>query len=68
MSVSWEDDCACHNILWGSCPDKLYHSCMVFGKKQQKIGALIKGKTVYVRVDAINEGGVIYGTEIIELK
>lgn len=51
------------NILWGSAPDKLYHSCMTF-KKKQKIGALMKDRSCYVRVDAFNENGITEGTKI----
>ncbi len=42
-------------------PDKLYHSYMVYGKSEVKIGALIKGQPVYVRVDAFNESGIEEG-------
>ena len=34
---------------------------------EQNIGALVEGETVYVRVDAFNENGIIEGTEVIEL-
>ena len=51
------------NILWGSSPDKLYHSYMVF-KPTQKIGALVKGRSYYVRVDAFNENGITHGPVI----
>lgn len=62
MQVCWDDgDAAGHNILWGHAPDKLYHSCMVFGKREQRIAALIKGQPVYVRVDAFNEYGITEG-------
>lgn len=49
------------NLLWGSSPEKLYHSYMVFDTKQ-RIGALVKGKNYYVRVDAFNENGITEGT------
>lgn len=52
-SVGW-------NILWGQSPDKLYHSYMVF-KPEQRIGALVKGRNYYVRVDAFNENGITEG-------
>ena len=51
------------NILWGYAPDKLYHSYMTFRKKQ-KIGALVKDRNYYVRVDAFNEKGITEGTKI----
>lgn len=49
------------NILWGNAPEKLYHSYMVFGKTKQKIGALIKGEPVYLRIDTFNESGITEG-------
>lgn len=49
-----------YNILWGTLPGKLYHSYMIFGTKQN-IGALVKGKDYYVRVDAFNEAGITEG-------
>jgi hypothetical protein len=62
LIVSWgNDDATGHNVLWGTAPDKLYHSCIVFGKKEQKIGALIKGEPLYVRIDMFNESGITEG-------
>lgn len=54
------------NICWGYKQDKLYHSFMYYlrdeaEKAEQKIGALIKGKNVYVRVDSFNENGITHG-------
>jgi hypothetical protein len=64
MEVSWEktEDVVGCNILWGYTPEKLYHSYMVFGKESQRIGALIKGEPVYVRLDAFNESGITEGS------
>lgn len=65
LYIEWADDDAVgHNVLWGFMPEKLYHSYMVFGKNEVKIGALIKGEPLYVRVDAFNEKGITEG-EII---
>ena len=55
-----------YNILWGHRPDKLYHSYMVFGSSQ-KIGALVKGKQYYVRVDAFNENGITQGQTMLKV-
>ena len=49
-----------YNILWGSSPEKLYHSWMTFGNSQ-KIPALVTGREYYVRVDAFNENGITEG-------
>lgn len=58
-----EDDATGHTILWGTSPDKLYHSCITYGN-EQKIGALIKNKSYYVRVDSFNENGITEGSAI----
>lgn len=55
-----------YNILWGHAPEKLYHSYMIIkeGKEstiEKKIGALVKEKDYYVRVDAFNEAGITHG-------
>ncbi len=50
-----------YNVLWGFSPEKLYHSCMVFDSNQMKIGALVKGQALYVRVDSFNENGITEG-------
>ena len=50
-----------YNILFGESPDKLYHSYMVFSSGTQRVGALVKGRRYYVRVDAFNENGITRG-------
>ena len=52
-----------YSILWGHCPDKLYHSCLVMGAylDGKKIGARVKGQDTWVRVDAFNENGITHG-------
>jgi hypothetical protein len=62
--TSQDENAAGHNILWGHQEDKLYHSYMIFGKKEQDIRALIKGTDYFVRVDAFNENGIMEGKVI----
>lgn len=50
-----------YNILFGSSPKKLYHSYLIFKAGSQRVGALIKGREYYVRVDAFNENGITKG-------
>ena len=50
-----------YNILFGSSPEKLYHSYLIFKAGSQRVGALIKGREYYVRVDAFNENGITRG-------
>lgn len=64
--TSDDADVVGYNILWGHAEDKLYHSYMIFGKKEQRIGALVKGTDYFVRVDAFNENGISEG-EIIAI-
>ena len=60
--LRYMDECKYYTFA----PDKLYHSYIVFGKNEIKIGALIKGEPVYVRVDTFNEVGITEG-EVIEV-
>lgn len=65
MKVTVEPDGATgYNILWGSSPEKLYHSYMIFGT-EQRIGALVKDRQYYVRVDAFNENGITEGETVL---
>ena len=66
VSVEQADDVLGYNILWGHRPDKLYHSYLVMGSLDSKrIGAIIKGKETYVRVDAFNENRITQGEVIM---
>ena len=62
VSVQSQENTLGYNILFGSSPDKLYHSFMNFKAGDQRIGALIKGRNYFVRVDAFNENGITEGT------
>ena len=62
VDIKEQDDTLGYNILFGSSPEKLYHSYMVFRAGEQRVGALIKGREYYVRVDAFNESGIREGT------
>ena len=61
VDVADQEDALGWNILFGSSPEKLYHSCMVFAPGPRRIGALIKDREYYVRVDAFNENGITEG-------
>ena len=62
VSVQSQEKTLGYSILFGSSPDKLYHSYMTFKAGDQRIGALIKGRDYFVRVDAFNENGITEGT------
>ena len=61
VMISEKPDALGFNILFGASPEKLYHSYMVFAAGSHRIGALIKGREYYVRVDAFNENGFTEG-------
>ncbi|MBR0161325.1 MAG: family 43 glycosylhydrolase [Oscillospiraceae bacterium] len=62
VSIAGQADALGWNILFGSGPEKLYHSDLVFSAGDVRIGALIAGREYYVRVDAFNENGITEGT------
>ena len=62
VSIEAQKNTQGYNILFGNSPEKLYHSYMVFKAGDQRIGALIKGRDYFVRVDAFNENGIAEGT------
>ena len=63
VSVKEQKAVSGYQILWGNKPEQLYHSCMVMGNcKNYRVGALVKGKAYYVRVDAFNGAGISHGT------
>ena len=62
VQIREQADARGYNILFGSSPKKLYHSDMVFAAGSHRIGALIKGREYFVRVDVFNENGITEGT------
>ncbi|MGN0432965.1 MAG: family 43 glycosylhydrolase [Bilifractor sp.] len=62
LRLAWKKTDACgYNILWGYSPEKLYHSCMVYGN-QREIRGLCGNQELFVRIDAYNENGITEGT------
>ena len=61
VQIAEQSDALGYNILFGSSPGKLYHSYMVFKAGSRRVGALIKDREVFVRVDAFNENGITAG-------
>ena len=61
VTIRAQENTLGYNILFGSSPEKLYHSWMVFSPGEKRIGALIKERRCYVRVDAFNENGITEG-------
>ena len=61
VTIREQADALGYTILFGHAPDKLYHSYMVFQAGSRRVGALIKDRETYVRVDAFNENGITAG-------
>lgn len=61
VSIEAQENTLGYNILFGNSPEKLYHSYMTFREGNQRVGALIKGRNYFVRVDAFNENGITEG-------
>ena len=56
-----------YNVRYGTTPDKLYHSWLVYGGCELKLTTLVDGQPCYVRVDSFNENGITEGTVIAAL-
>ena len=61
VTIEPQTDTVGYNILFGSSPEKLYHSDMVFAPGKHRVGAMICGRNCFVRVDAFNENGITEG-------
>jgi len=60
IALNWEGNTTGYCVLWGHREDKLYLSYQVYDKKV-RLGGLIKGQPVYLRVDSFNESGITQG-------
>lgn len=49
------------NVRYGTAPDKLYMSWLVFGQSSVKLSTLIEGQDYYIAVDSFNENGITPG-------
>ena len=61
VQIAEQPDAVGYNILFGASKEKLYHSYMVFRAGSRRVGALIRGREYFVRVDAFNENGITEG-------
>ena len=66
--ISWQpiENAQGCNVRYGTHPDKLYMSWLVYGADGVKLTTLIKGQEYYVCVDSFNENGITPG-EIIKV-
>lgn len=60
ISISWEKQPGSqgYNILWGTAPDKLYNSWMIYGDKQLTMRCLSTDQKYYFAIESFNENGV----------
>lgn len=54
------------NVRYGTAPDRLYHSWLVYGADEVTLSTLMEGKTYYVCVDSFNENGITPG-EVVRM-
>lgn len=66
--VTWKhiDGAQGCNVRYGTAPDRLYHSWLVYGRDEVTLSTLMEGKTYYVRVDSFNENGITPG-EVVRM-
>lgn len=63
VTLRWPaaDGATGYNLRYGTQPDKLYSSWLVYGETQLELGTLTAGTQYYVAVDSFNENGVTAG-------
>ncbi len=60
ISINWEKQPGSqgYNILWGTAPDKLYNSWMIYGDNQLTLRCLNTDQKYYFAIESFNENGV----------
>lgn len=68
-SVTWKTSSRAmgYNVLWGTAPNKLFNSWMVYDQNQVEIPSLTKGQTYYFAVEAFNESGISRRTKPVKV-
>lgn len=68
--IRWSpvDDAYAYTIYYGTHPDKLYNSLMVYQDNQYWFKGMDKLKTYYYSIEAINENGISERTEVIKVE
>lgn len=67
--ISWQhiENAQGCNVRYGSAPDKLYQSWLVYDADEVTLSTLMSGQTYYVCVDSFNENGITTG-KIIKME
>jgi hypothetical protein len=68
--IRWRqaNDAYAYNIYFGTAPDKLYNSIMLYGSNDYFFKAMDKTRTYYFCIEAINENGVSAKTSILKVE
>ncbi len=61
------DNAYAYNIYYGTAPDKLYTSIMVYDANEYWLKTMDKEKTYYFTIEAINEAGVSMKRQVIRV-
>ena len=69
MTVTWNavEGAQGYVIRWGNDPDHLFTHWQVIGDCEATVYCLTRGVDYFVTVDAYNESGITYGTEIVRI-
>ena len=61
--ISWQhlENAQGCNVRYGTAPDKLYHSWLVYDADEVTLSTLMAGQDYFVRVDSFNENGITEG-------
>ena len=61
--ISWQhlENAQGCNVRYGTAPDKLYHSWLVYDADEVTLSTLMAGQTYYICVDSFNENGITEG-------
>ena len=61
--ISWQhlENAQGCNVHYGTAPDKLYHSWLVYDADEVTLSTLMAGQTYYICVDSFNENGITEG-------
>lgn len=67
--ISWQhlDNAQGCNVRYGTAPDKLYHSWLVYDADEVTLSTLMAGQTYYICVDSFNENGITEG-DVVKMK
>jgi len=67
--IKWRpaDDAYAYNLYYGTAPDKLYNSIMVYGSNEYWFKVMDSQKPYYFSIEAINENGISPKTTVLKV-